>query len=74
MSQDNGGHGIEDGATTDASPASRAKNPKKNGPKWWLISLIAVIVAVAVVIGVTLAFGGKKMTSRPRPATNMPTP
>ena len=33
---------------------------KKSGPKWWLISLIAVIVAVAVVIGVTLAFGGKK--------------
>ena len=32
----------------------------QNGPKWWLISLIAVIVAVAVVIGVTLAFGGKK--------------
>ena len=59
MSQDNGAH-IEDGATTDASLASRAKNPKKNGPKWWLISLIAVIVAVAVVIGVTLAFGGKK--------------
>lgn len=44
----------------DASLASRAKNPKKSGPKWWLISLIAVIVAVAVVIGVTLAFGGKK--------------
>lgn len=59
MSQDNGAH-IEDGATTDASLASRAKNPKKNGPKWWLISLIAFIVAVAVVIGVTLAFGGKK--------------
>ena len=59
MSQDNGAH-VEDGATTDASLASRAKNPKKNGPKWWLISLIAVIVAVAVVIGVTLAFGGKK--------------
>ena len=59
MSQDNGAH-VEDGATTDASLASRAKNPKKSGPKWWLISLIAVIVAVAVVIGVTLAFGGKK--------------
>ena len=56
MSQDNGAH-VEDGATTDASLASRAKNPKKSGPKWWLISLIAVIVAVAVVIGVTLAFG-----------------
>ena len=52
MSQDNGAH-VEDGATTDASLASRAKNPKKSGPKWWLISLIAVIVAVAVVIGVT---------------------
>ena len=47
-----------------AQPQMRAlpratKIPKK-APKWWLISLIAVIVAVAVVIGVTLAFGGKK--------------
>ncbi|PLS24777.1 ABC transporter substrate-binding protein [Bifidobacterium imperatoris] len=58
MSQDNGVH-AQDGATTDASLASRAKNPKKNGPKWWLISLIAVIVAVAVVIGVTLAYSKK---------------
>lgn len=38
----------------------RVQRIRKNGPKWWLISLIAVIVAVAVVIGVTLAFGGKK--------------
>ena len=73
MSQDNGAH-VEDGATTDASLASRAKNPEKSGPKWWLISLIAVIVAVAVVIGVTLASAVRKMTSRLRPATNMPTP
>ncbi|MBT1163809.1 ABC transporter substrate-binding protein [Bifidobacterium felsineum] len=58
MSQDNGVHAAS-GATTDASLASRAKNPKKNGPKWWLISLIAVIVAVAVVIGVTLAYSKK---------------
>lgn len=64
MSQDNGVHAQggatnANGATTDASLASRAKNPKKNGPKWWLVSLIAVIVAVAVVIGVTLAYGNK---------------
>ncbi|NMM98773.1 ABC transporter substrate-binding protein [Bifidobacterium olomucense] len=61
MSQDNGAHAESGatGATTDASLASRAKNPKKNGPKWWLISLIAVIVAVAVVIGVTLAYAKK---------------
>ena len=62
-------------ATTDASLASRAKNPKKSGPKWWLISLIAVIVAVAVVIGVTLAFGGKKDDkSAYVQQPNMPTP
>lgn len=65
--QDNGAHtgsgatganGTESttAATTDASLAARAKNPKKNGPKWWLISLIAVIVAIAVVVGVTFAF------------------
>ena len=43
-------------ATTDASLVSRAKQPKRNGPKWWLISLIAVIVAVAVVVGITFAY------------------
>ncbi|PJM76920.1 ABC transporter substrate-binding protein [Bifidobacterium felsineum] len=58
MSQDNGVHAAS-GATTDASLAARAKNPKKNGPKWWLISLIAVIVACAVVIGITLAYDKK---------------
>ena len=41
-------------------PCLARKESEKSGPKWWLISLIAVIVAVAVVIGVTLAFGGKK--------------
>lgn len=46
-------------ATTDASLAARAKNPKKNGPKWWLISLIAVIVTIAVVVGVTFAFAAR---------------
>ena len=46
-------------ATTDASLAAHAKNPKKNGPKWWLISLIAVIVAIAVVVGVTFAFAAR---------------
>ncbi|KAA8825218.1 ABC transporter substrate-binding protein [Bifidobacterium reuteri] len=46
-------------ATTDASLAARAKNPKKNGPKWWLLSLIAVIVAIAVVVGVTFAFSAR---------------
>ncbi|KFI94006.1 peptides ABC transporter substrate-binding protein [Bifidobacterium saguini DSM 23967] len=75
MSQDNGVHAQggatgANGATTDASLASRAKNPKKNGPKWWLISLIAVIVAVAVVIGVTLAYS-KKDDSTNASAGNM---
>ncbi|KAB7787648.1 ABC transporter substrate-binding protein [Bifidobacterium cebidarum] len=69
MSQDNGVH-AGSGATTDASLASRAKNPKKNGPKWWLISLIAVIVACAVVIGVTVAYG-KKNDSADASAKNM---
>ena len=32
MSQDNGAH-VEDGATTDASLASRAKNPKSTAVK-----------------------------------------
>ena len=58
MSQDNGAH-VEDGATTAASLASRAKNPKKNSPKWWLIAL-AVVVVVAVIAGAAFAFGGKK--------------
>ena len=54
MSQDNGAH-VEDGATTDASLASRAKNPKKNSPKWWLIALAVVVVVAIVVIVVVVA-------------------
>jgi peptide/nickel transport system substrate-binding protein len=58
MSQDNGAH-VDNGATTDASLESRAKNPKKNSPKGWLIALIAAIVAIAVVVGLVWAFNQK---------------
>ena len=53
-------HGVPQTASTDASLNSRAKSSKgKGGPKWWLWSLIAVIAAVALVVGVSLAFANK---------------
>ncbi|KAA8821972.1 ABC transporter substrate-binding protein [Bifidobacterium vespertilionis] len=66
MSQNNGAHG-KPGATkqnnasasTDAALNARAKSPKGGKPKGWLISLIAVLVVVAIVIGVTVFFNNK---------------
>ena len=50
-------------ASTDASLAARAKGPRKGGPKGWIISLIAVLAAVAVVLGVTMYFNGREAAS-----------
>ena len=51
-------------ASTDASLEGRAKsrNPKNGGgkPKWWLWSLIAVIVVVALVVGVNTYFTNRQ--------------
>ncbi|MBT1172374.1 ABC transporter substrate-binding protein [Bifidobacterium sp. MA2] len=72
MSQDNGAHGRtgatneeqkkHDAASTDASLNARAKTPRKGGkgPKWWLWSLIAVIVVSALVVGVNTFFTNRQ--------------
>ncbi|NMN01251.1 ABC transporter substrate-binding protein [Bifidobacterium sp. DSM 109958] len=52
-------------ASTDASLAARAKGPRKGGPrgKGWIVSLVAVIAAVAVILGVTIYFNGREAES-----------